>query len=241
MTRIFAAAFSLVLVACGGPPADEPAEGAAAASAEAAAPETPAAPSAEDAFTLVMLGDSLTAGYELADPDVLVDALEAEVGDVGGRPLDVVNAGVSADTASGALARFDFSVPEGADGVLIEIGANDMFQQREPRLIAGDIAAMVEKAQERGLWVGVVGMKAPLNAGAYKAEFDALYPDLALHYCIPLYDFYFEGVTDPETGATRDDLLLPDGVHPNADGLRVIASRMGPWLDAALNGDEEPC
>ena len=196
----------------------------------------------ENAFTLVLLGDSLTAGFGLENPDALVDALALEVGSVAGEPVAIVNAGVSGDTASGALARFDFSVPDKADGVLIELGANDMFQQRPPVEIASDIALIVEKAQERDLWVGVVGMRAPLNAGpAYKEAFDALYPDLALHYCVALYDFYFTGVIDPGTGETREELMLPDLLHPNADGVAVVAANMGPWLRHQLNSDEDPC
>ncbi len=236
-----AACLLIAVAGCGAP------EGRSSGSVAAPDSDTVAPPAVETAeveaevFKLVMLGDSLTAGFGLADPDRLVNALEARVGSVRGEPLEIVNAGVSGDTAAGARARFGFSVPDDADGVLIEIGANDMFQQREPRHIAGDIAAIVEEAEARGLWAGVIGVKAPLNAGAYKAEFDRLYPDLALHYCLPLYDFYFTGIVDPETGAAREDLLLPDLLHPNAAGLEVVADNMGPWLKQALNSDEEPC
>lgn len=195
----------------------------------------PTTPGAERPFDLVILGDSLTAGFGLAEPDLLAESLEAHLGEAGLDHVRVRGAGVSGDTAAGGRRRFDWAVGEGAEGVLIELGANDMFEGRDPGAIAADLRAMVETAQARGLWVGLIGMRAPRNAGEdYRAAFDGLYPRLAEETCAALYPFYFDGLIDAETGAARDALFLPDGIHPNAQGVAIVAQRMGAWLAEAL-------
>ncbi len=192
-------------------------------------------------FVLVMLGDSLTAGFGLEDPDRLVDAIAREVGDVDGRPIEIINAGVSGETSEDGLRRFDWSVPDTADGVLIELGANDMFQARAPALVRADIDAIIERAQSRGLWVGLIGMFAPANLGAqYQSDFNAIFSELSAERCAPLYPWYFQAMFNPEHGL-EPGMLLPDGVHPNADGVDAVAADLGPWLARALAGEENPC
>lgn len=196
---------------------------------------------AEAPFVLVMLGDSLTAGFGLENPDRLVDALAQEVGQVDGRPIEIINAGVSGETSEDGLRRFDWSTPDNADGVLIELGANDMFQARAPALMRADLTEIIERAQARGLWVGLIGMFAPANLGAqYQQDFNAVFATLSAERCVPLYPWYFQAMFNPELGLDPD-LLLADGVHPNADGVDAVAADLGPWLARALSGAEDPC
>ncbi len=193
------------------------------------------APADQDSFKLVILGDSLMAGFRLENPDLLIDGLRRDLTEAGLDGIRIQNAAVSGDTAAGALARFEWSVPRNADGVLVEIGANDMLQGRDPADIRRDIDGIAARAEERGLWIAFIGMRAPRNAGAsYRAEFDRIYAEVADAACAPLYPFYFEGLIDPETGASDAALMLDDGLHPNADGVAEIVAGMGPWLTEAL-------
>lgn len=197
-----------------------------------AAPAAPAEP-----FVLVVFGDSLSAGYGLP-PAAALPAQLALFLDADGAHLDVRNAGVSGDTSTTALARFDWSVVPEADGVLIELGSNDMLQGAPVEALEANIAAAIERAQARGLWVGLVGMKAPLNADPdYRAAFDAVFPDLADAYGVELYSYYFDGLIDPETGDSRPELFLPDGVHPTDAGVTIVAEGMADWLEDVLPRD----
>ena len=177
---------------------------------------------------LVAFGDSLTAGYLLpanaAFPAALETALRQE-----GYHVAVNNAGVSGDTASGGLARLDWSLGEGADGLILELGANDMLRGTDPKVTKAALAAMLAKLEKRNVKVLIAGMRASSNLGPdYKAEFDAIYPDLAKKYGAALYPFFLEGVAD------RPDLKLADGLHPNAAGVATIVRNMLPSVRALL-------
>ncbi len=229
---------ALALVACNGESAGPSPE----IAPEAAAPAPSAVASNDEAFVLVVLGDSLTAGFGLEDPDRLVNGLQARMAEGREGVIEVRNAGVSGETAEDGLRRFDWSVTPDADGVLVELGANDMFAGRDPSAVRADLAAIIERAEARELWVGLVGMRAPVNAGEdYRLAFDAIYGELSDAYCAPLYPWYFDGIIDPESGATRLELLLDDGLHPNAAGIDVVAERLGAWLAGAIDGEEDPC
>lgn len=185
-------------------------------------------------FVLIFLGDSLTAGYGLSRDNSLPSQLQALL-DAQRAPIEVRNAGVSSDTSAQGLARFDWSVPADADGVIIEFGANEMFQGRRPEDVRADLAAIIAHAKARRLWIGLVGMKAPVNAGpSYRRAFDRLYPDLAREHGLELYPFYFDGLIDPQSGAFRPELFLPDGLHPTESGVAIVANGMATWLERAL-------
>lgn len=175
---------------------------------------------------IVALGDSLTAGYLLpadaAFPSVLQRELRAR-----GVKVEIVNAGVSGDTASGGLERLDWSVPEGTDGVIVELGANDALRGLDPAVTRKALDEIVTRLKARGVAVMLAGMLAPRNLGAdYAKAFDAIYPDLAARHGVPLYPFFLDGVAgDPR-------LNLQDGVHPNAQGVEVITRRILPTVEA---------
>ena len=174
---------------------------------------------------LVALGDSLTAGYglpgEAAFPAVLERALRAK-----GYAVSIANAGVSGDTTSGGLARLDWSVPDGTDGVILELGANDMLRGIDPNIPRQALDEILARLRERGIPVLLTGMYASRNLGAeYVARFEAIFPDLATKYGVPLYPFFLDGV------AGVRELALPDGLHPTAKGVQVVVERILPTVE----------
>ncbi|RDI62375.1 arylesterase [Microvirga subterranea] len=174
---------------------------------------------------LVALGDSLTAGYglpqEAAFPVVLERALKAK-----GYNVEVANAGVSGDTASAGLDRLDWSVPDGTDGVIVELGANDMLRGVDPSVPRKAIDGIVERLKARGIPVMLAGMLASRNLGAdYAQKFDSLYPDIAKKHDLVLYPFFLDGV------AGERSLNLQDGIHPTAKGVEIIVARILPTVE----------
>jgi acyl-CoA thioesterase I len=177
---------------------------------------------------LAALGDSLTAGYGLppgqAFPDVLARALKAK-----GWDVEVVNAGVSGDTAADGLARFDWSVPAGADALIVELGANDMLRGADPAATEITLDHILAKAKDAHMATLLAGMVAAPNYGQdYKHRFDAIYPALAARFGVTLYPFFLEGV------AGHPDLQLNDGLHPNRQGVERIVEGILPSVETVL-------
>jgi len=175
-------------------------------------------------LTLVALGDSLTAGYMLPAADAFPARLEAALR-ASGRDVRIINAGVSGDTATAGLDRLDWSVPDGTDGVILELGANDALRGIDPAITEAALDAIITLLNARKIPVFLAGMAAPRNNGAeYVAKFDALYLRLAQKHNVPLYPFFLDGVVgDPA-------LNLPDMLHPNSAGVGVIVSRILPSI-----------
>lgn len=177
---------------------------------------------------LVALGDSLTAGYRLpadaAFPAVLERALAAR-----GHAVAIANAGVSGETATNGLDRVDWSVPDGTDGVILELGANDMLRGTDPTVTRTALEAIVTRLKGRGIPVLLAGMRASTNLGpAYVARFDAIYPDLAAKYGFVLYPFFMAGMVGDRA------YTLDDGLHPNARGVDAIVAGILPSVETFL-------
>ncbi len=177
---------------------------------------------------MVVLGDSLSAGLGLstsaAFPVRLQKALKAK-----GIDVDMVNAGVSGDTTSGGRDRLDWSVPEGTEAVILELGANDALRGIDPKLTRAALTEILTRLQARKIAVLLCGMVAPPNYGAdYSAQFNAIYPDLAKTFQVPLYPFFLEGV------ATDAKLNQADGLHPTAEGVDTIVKNILPTVEAFL-------
>lgn len=177
-------------------------------------------PAAENAATLklVAFGDSLTAGYQIpadaAFPVILEKALQTE-----GYRVRIINAGVSGDTASDGLARLNWTLGEGADGVILELGANDMLRGLDPDVTKAALDSILAELKSREIKVLIAGMKATPSLGKeYKARFDAIYPELATKYGALLYPFFLEGV------AGEPGLRLNDGLHPSPKGVERIVT-----------------
>ncbi|BAL73605.1 esterase [Bradyrhizobium cosmicum] len=177
---------------------------------------------------LVVLGDSLSAGLGLsaqgAFPAKLQKALQAK-----GIAVDMTNAGVSGDTSSGGRDRLDWSVPDGTDGVIIELGANDALRGIDPDLTRAALTDIVTRLKARRIAVMLCGMLAPPNYGAeYAARFNSIYPDLAKKFDVPLYPFFLDGV------AADAKLNQADGIHPTAAGVDIIVGNILPTAEAFL-------
>lgn len=187
------------------------------ASVAAAAPQA-----AERPVKIVAFGDSLMSGYQLpasaAFPAQLEKALRAK-----GLAVDVANAGVSGDTASGGLARLDWSVPEGTDAVIVELGANDMLRGVEPKVTRAALEKIVQRLKSRGIEVLLCGMLAPPNLGPeYARAFNAIYSNLASAHGLLFYPFFLDGIAvDPKFNQR-------DGLHPTAVGVTAIVERIVP-------------
>ncbi len=179
---------------------------------------------------VVVLGDSLSAGLGLsassAFPARLQKSLEAK-----GIAVDMINAGVSGDTTSGGRDRLDWSVPEGTEAVILELGANDALRGIDPRVTRAALTEILRQLKARSIAVLLCGMLAPPNYGSdYSARFNAIYPELAKSFGVPLYPFFLEGV------ATDARLNQADGLHPTAEGVDVIVKNILPTVEAFLGG-----
>jgi acyl-CoA thioesterase I len=177
---------------------------------------------------IVVLGDSLSAGYglpaEAAFPQKLAQALKAK-----GITAIVANAGVSGDTASGGLDRLDWSVPDGTQAVILELGANDALRGLDPKLTETALDTILTKLGQRHIPVLLAGMQAPRNMGAdYVRAFDAIFPALASRHAVVFYPFFLDGV------ATDAKLNQADGMHPNAAGVDIIVARIMPKVEELI-------
>jgi acyl-CoA thioesterase-1 len=187
----------------------------------AASPAT----AAEAPVRIVALGDSLTAGYGLpaaaAFPVRLEKALTAK-----GLAVEIGNAGVSGDTMSGGLARLDWSVPEGTQAVILELGANDMLRGLDPQMTRKALQDILRRLSERHIEVMLCGMLAAPNLGAdYVQAFNGIFPDLAATDHLLFYPFFLAGVVD------NPQLLQRDGLHPTAAGVDAIVAGILPTVE----------
>jgi acyl-CoA thioesterase-1 len=183
---------------------------------------------ANEPIQIVVLGDSLSAGYLLpqdaAFPAVLEKALRAE-----GLNVDIANAGVSGDTARGGLERLDWAVPEGTQAVILELGANDMLRGQDPARTKDSLDQILTRLQARKIPVFLAGMLASPSLGRdYVERFNAIYPSLAEKHGLPLYPFFLEGVTGNRA------LVLEDGLHPNRAGVELMVRSILPALKTFL-------
>src|ERR1019366_2448112 len=177
---------------------------------------------------LVVLGDSLSAGLGLSGAAAFPERLQKSLRS-NGIAVDIINAGVSGDTSSGGCDRLDWSVPEGTDGVIVELGANDALRGTDPAITRSALSDIVARLKARRIAVLLCGMVAPPNYGSdYSARFNAIYPDLAKSFGVPLYPFFLEGV------AADARLNQADGLHPTAEGVDVIVKNILPSVEAFL-------
>jgi len=177
---------------------------------------------AETPVHIVALGDSLTAGYGLPEEDGFVPRLQAALA-ANAVAAEIANGGVSGDTASGGLARLDWSVPQGTDAVILELGGNDMLFGIKPEVTRGALDSILQRLTARHIAVLLCGLRSAPNLGSdYSQAFERIYPDLAAKYGVLLYPFFLDGV------AADLSLTQPDGMHPNAAGVGIIVQRILP-------------
>lgn len=184
---------------------------------------------------ILALGDSLTAGYGLIDQEGFVPKMRVWLKEQG---LDVrlVNAGVSGDTTAGGLSRVEWSLTPATEALIVALGGNDLLRGLDPAVSRANLEGILKVAQDKELDVLIVGMEAPGNYGPdYKAEFDAIYPELAKEYGALYFPRFFEGLYSVgSTPAELRDVMQMDGIHPNAKGVDLIVSEMGPAVAALV-------
>ena len=184
--------------------------------------------SAAEPARIVAFGDSLMAGYGLAPGESFPEKLEQSLRERG-HDVVITNAGVSGDTSTGGLQRLDWSVPDDTDLVILELGANDMLRGISPDITRSNLDEMIARLGSRQIDVLLAGMLAAPNLGPdYAAAFNPIYPDLAHQYELQLYPFFLDVV------AAQPELLLGDGMHPNARGIDMMVERMLPIVEAEL-------
>lgn len=174
-------------------------------------------------------GDSLTAGFGLPPAADFASRLEAAL-HKRGHIVRVTNAGVSGDTTSGGLARFDWAVSDDTDAVILELGANDALRGISPKIARANLDKILAKLADRKIPVLVAGMRAPANWGAdYEKSFNSMFAELAKKYKALLYPFFLEGVID------KPQLKLADALHPNKAGVDEIVRRILPSVEKLIS------
>lgn len=217
----------LVCAACGQPDAartNEPEDRPTAPVAPASSTSTANA----NAPRIVFLGDSLTAGYGL-DKDASVPSLIQKRLQDAGYPYEVVNAGVSGDTSAGGLSRLDWSLEGDVKVLVIELGANDGLRGLPVKELKRNLSEIIARAQAKGIKVILTGMEAPPNFGAaYTSEFRDVYRQLSREHDVTFVPFYLDGV------AGIPSLNIADGIHPNAEGSRIVEKTIWSALEPLL-------
>lgn len=220
----------LLLTACNRSP--QTTQPAAPAPQPAPAPAASADPDDSGRPKIVVLGDSLTAGYGLLEMQAFPALLQGKL-NVDGYQWEVVNAGLSGDTSAAGLQRVDWALGQGDVRILIlELGANDGLRGLPVSEMKKNLAAIIERVQEQRIAVLLTGMEAPPNFGPeYTVSFRQVYRDLARQYHVKLLPFLLDKV------AGEPSLNQGDGIHPNVDGAKIVADTvwnvLRPMVDAA--------
>lgn len=190
-------------------------------------------PAMAEQKTLLALGDSLTQGYGLPVEQGFVPQLQAWL-QAKGADVTVVNAGVSGDTTSGGVSRLDWSLTPEVDAMIVNLGGNDLLRGIDPATSRANLDKILSTATARELPVLLVGLRAPGNYGPqFKADFDAMYPELAAQYGVDVEpDFFGYLMAD---GIAPADVMQPDGIHPSAAGVARIVEGIGPKVLALLD------
>jgi acyl-CoA thioesterase I len=178
-------------------------------------------------LTLVAFGDSLTQGYGLIEEDGFVPQLRGWLAGQG-QTVDLMNAGVSGDTTAGGLARIEWTLTPDVDGMILALGGNDLLRGLDPAMTRANVEGILRVAQAADVPVLLVGMQAPGNYGPeFKAEFEAIWPELAQAYDALYFENFFQGLGAGDLAAARI-YFQNDGIHPNAEGVGLIVAAMGP-------------
>ena len=175
--------------------------------------------------TLLVLGDSLGAGYGLPAEQGFTARLEAALRGRG-HDIKVMNGSISGDTTAGGRARLGWALSSKPDYAIVELGGNDGLRGLEPAETRANLRAILARLREKKIPVLLAGMMAPRNLGPeYERAFNSAYPELARQYGAVLYPFFLDGVAlDPK-------LNQPDLIHPNAKGVSVIVQRIVPFVE----------
>ena len=177
---------------------------------------------------MVVLGDSLVAGYQLKASDAFPAQLERAL-KAKGHAVEIINAGVSGDTTAAGLERLRWAVPDRTDAVILELGANDALRALDPGRAKANLEKIITTLKAGGAEVMLAGMIAPRSLGEeYMRTFNGMYPELAQKHGLILYPFFLDGV------ALDGGLNLGDGLHPNPKGVAEITKRILPTVEELI-------
>lgn len=180
---------------------------------------------------IAALGDSLTAGYGLLQSDGFVPQMDAWL-EGQGLAVELRNAGVSGDTTAGGVSRVDWTLTPDVDGMIVALGGNDYLRGLDPTVSHENLRKILQVAQDKEVDVMLVGLRVGSNYGpAYKTAFEGMYSDLAVEFDVPLFPAFFQGLqaaAGMQDGVTQ--FMQRDGIHPNAEGVKVIVAAMGPAM-----------
>lgn len=180
---------------------------------------------------LLVLGDSLSAGYNIQARDAFPQKLEAALR-AQGVSIQVINAGVSGDTSAGGLTRVDWAMGQRApEFAIVALGANDGLRGLDPEAMERNLDRILERMKAKGVKPLLAGMLAPPNMGSdYREKYAAVFPRLAAKHAVPLYPFFLEGI------AAKPEFNLADGIHPNPQGVDVMVANILPAVRKLLAG-----
>ncbi len=179
---------------------------------------------------IVAFGDSLTAGYDLS-PDEAFPAHLQKILLEKGYDAEVINQGISGDTTSSALRRFPHILDMQPDIVILELGANDVLKHQSIDTARENLTFTIEKMKENGIIVLLAGLQSPKYYPIYFSDED-FYSDIAKKTGVTLYPNFMKGIYDKKT--VPADLVLPDTVHPSANGAKVIAENITPFVEKTI-------
>jgi acyl-CoA thioesterase-1 len=182
---------------------------------------------------IVALGDSLTAGFGVSEEEAWPALVEKRLRE-DGRRYKVVNAGVNGETSSGARSRVPWILKLDPDIVILETGANDGLRGLPVDLLRDNLEAIMRAFRDAGVVVVLAGMQMVTNLGAeYTEEFASAYRETAEKHGVPLIPFLLEGV------GGNPDLNQADGIHPTAEGHRIMAATVYPHIVEAIGEASE--
>lgn len=192
-------------------------------------------PAQAQTITVAALGDSLTAGYGLPTGEGFVPQLQAWL-DKRGADARLLNAGVSGDTTRGGLARVDWTLTDDVDAMIVTLGGNDLLRGLDPASSRANLEGILKRADEKGVKVLLVGMKAPGNYGPdFQQAFDQMYPELASQYGALHADNFFAAFEAEENMQTaRAKYMQSDGIHPSKAGVARIVETLGPKVERLI-------
>ena len=184
---------------------------------------------AAEPIRILAFGDSLTAGYGLAEQDTLPTRLADALNKMG-RPVIMINGGVSGDTTADGVSRLDWALADQPQIMILALGANDMLRGLDPKTTRANLDTIIRRTKAAGVEIVLAGMLAPPNLGAeYKSAYDAVYSDLAKAHNLLFMPFLLQDVA-------QDSVLnQADGIHPNGDGVAIIVRNLLPYVTQAMD------
>lgn len=195
---------------------------------------------AADEVVIAAFGDSLTQGYGLPNGEGFVPVLDGWL-DQQGVAVDLRNAGVSGDTTAGGLSRVDWTLTPDVDGMIVALGGNDYLRGLDPEVSRANLRGILEAAAAKDVPVLLVGLRVGSNYGLeYKEAFEGMYADLAAEFDVPLFPGFFKGLQAAAgMGEGVTEFMQRDGIHPNAEGVRLIVEAIGPSVQDFATSLEE--